>query len=66
LDIGFRRLVGLVGLAGDDVEVVDHRDPAEVEQVLALAEVAGTTACQRPTWARVCSTVVRWRSLARP
>lgn len=36
--------MGWWGLAGDDVEVVDHRDPAEVEQVLALAEVAGTTA----------------------
>jgi hypothetical protein len=35
-------------LAGDDVEVVDDRDPAQVEQVLALAEVAGTTALPAP------------------
>jgi hypothetical protein len=31
-------------LAGDDVEVVDHRDSAKVEQVLSRAEVAGTPA----------------------
>ena len=30
-------------MAGEDVEVVDHRDAAQVEQVLGLAEVAGTS-----------------------
>jgi hypothetical protein len=34
-------LLGWLGLTGDDVQVVDHRDSAEVEQVLAWAEVAG-------------------------
>jgi hypothetical protein len=32
------------GLAGDDVEVVDHGDAAQVEQVLAGAAVACTAA----------------------
>ena len=32
------------GLAGDDVEVVDDGDAAQVEQVLAGAEVAGAPA----------------------
>jgi hypothetical protein len=31
-------------LAGDDVEVVDHGDAAQVEQVLAGAAVAGVSA----------------------
>jgi hypothetical protein len=34
--------LGWWGLVGDDVEVVDDRDSAQIEQVLALAEVAGT------------------------
>jgi hypothetical protein len=34
----------LVWPAGDNVEVVHHRDPPQVEQVLALAEVAGAVA----------------------
>ena len=34
----------MVWLAGDDVEVVHHRNPPQVEQVLALAEVAGAVA----------------------
>jgi hypothetical protein len=37
-------LTGLMRLAGDDVEVMDDRDTAQVEQVLALAEVTGTAA----------------------
>jgi hypothetical protein len=32
------------GLAGDDVEVVDDGDAAQVEQVLAGTAVAGTAA----------------------
>jgi hypothetical protein len=31
-------------MACDDVEVVDHGDPAEIEQVLAGAAVAGAAA----------------------
>jgi hypothetical protein len=31
-------------LAGDDVEVVDHGDASEVEQVLSGAAVAGAVA----------------------
>src|SRR6266545_7647097 len=43
------------------------RDPAQVEQVLAPAQVAGTPSLPAdPTWARVCSTLTRSRSLARP
>ena len=37
-------MLGWWGLAGDDVEVVDDGDSAEVEQVLALAFVAGAVA----------------------
>jgi hypothetical protein len=40
----FRRLGGLVGLAGDDVQVVDHRHPAQVEQVPVDPEVARAVA----------------------
>jgi hypothetical protein len=37
-------LTGLMRLAGDDVEVMDDRDTAQVEQVLALAEIARSAA----------------------
>jgi hypothetical protein len=40
----FRRLGGLVGLARDDVQVVDHRHPAQVEQVPVDPEVARAVA----------------------
>jgi hypothetical protein len=36
------------GLAGDDVEVVDQGDPAQIEQVLADAAVAGAAALPVP------------------